>query len=135
MVSLIDTNIIIRFLVADNEEQFKIAKDIFFEIEKSQKIVIILDVVFMEAFFVLTKLYQLPKSEVLNDLKSILALDGVVNSDKVILNEVFNLIENKNIDFVDALLCAKSKLQGFEKISFDKDFFLHHFCLHKLQYN
>lgn len=79
MVSLIDTNIIIRFLVADNEEQFKIAKDIFFEIEKSQKIVIILDVVFMEAFFVLTKLYQLPKSEVLNDLKSILALDGVVN--------------------------------------------------------
>lgn len=82
MVSLIDTNIIIRFLVADNEEQFKIAKDIFFEIEKSQKIVIILDVVFMEAFFVLTKLYQLPKSEVLNDLKSILALDGVVNSDK-----------------------------------------------------
>lgn len=42
MVSLIDTNIIIRFLVADNEEQFKIAKDIFFEIEKSQKIVIIL---------------------------------------------------------------------------------------------
>lgn len=50
MVSLIDTNIIIRFLVADNEEQFKIAKDIFFEIEKSQKIVIILDVVFMEAF-------------------------------------------------------------------------------------
>ena len=111
MVSLIDTNIIIRFLVADNEEQFKIAKDIFFEIEKSQKMVIILDVV----------LYQLPKSEVLNDLKSILALDGVVNSDKVILNEVFNLIENKNIDFVDALLCAKSKLQGFEKISFDKD--------------
>ena len=78
MVSLIDTNIIIRFLVADNEEQFKIAKDIFFEIEKSQKTVIILDVVFMEAFFVLTKLYQLPKSEVLNDLKSILALDGVV---------------------------------------------------------
>lgn len=121
MVSLIDTNIIIRFLVADNEEQFKIAKDIFFEIEKSQKIVIILDVVFMEAFFVLTKLYQLPKSEVLNDLKSILALDGVANSDKVILNEVFNLIENKNIDFVDALLCAKSKLKGFEKISFDKD--------------
>ncbi|WP_164469084.1 PIN domain-containing protein [Aliarcobacter cryaerophilus] len=121
MVSLIDTNIIIRFLVADNEEQFKIAKDIFFEIEKSQKMVIILDVVFMEAFFVLTKLYQLPKSEVLNDLKSILALDGVVNSDKVILNEVFNLIENKNIDFVDALLCAKNKLQGFEKISFDKD--------------
>ncbi len=121
MVSLIDTNIIIRFLVADNEEQFKIAKDIFFEMRKVSKNSNYLRCRIYGSFFVLTKLYQLPKSEVLNDLKSILALDGVVNSDKVILNEVFNLIENKNIDFVDALLCAKSKLQGFEKISFDKD--------------
>lgn len=29
--------------------------------------------------------------------------------------------ENKNIDFVDALICAKSKLQGFGKLSFDSD--------------
>ena len=57
----------------------------------------ILDVVFI-GFFVLIKLYQNP--EVLNDLKSILALDGVVNSDKIddFLNEVFNLIENKMFD-------------------------------------
>ncbi len=121
MVSLIDTNVIIRFLVGDNEEQFKTACEIFYEIEKSQKQVIILDSVFMEVFFVLTKFYNLPKAEVLNDLKSILALSGVINDDKVILNETFNLIENKNIDFVDALICAKSKLQGFLKISFDKD--------------
>ncbi|RBQ31006.1 PIN domain nuclease [Arcobacter sp. FW59] len=121
MVSLIDTNIIIRFLVGDNEEQLEISKNIFLDIEKGQKQVIILDVVFMELFFVLTKFYKLPKNEVLNDLKTILAFEGVINSDKVILNETFNLIENKNIDFVDALICAKSKLQGFEKISFDND--------------
>ena len=30
-------------------------------------------------------------------------------------------IENKNIDFVDALICAKCKFQNYEKLSFDKD--------------
>ena len=75
----------------------------------------------MEAFFVLTKFYKLPKQEVIGDLKAILSLEGVVNSDKVILTETLTLIENKNIDFVDALICAKSRLQGLNKISFDKD--------------
>ena len=121
MASLIDTNIIIRFLVGDNEEHLKISQKIFSDIEKGKLQVIILDSVLMEAYFVLTKVYKLPKKDILNDLKTILVLDGVVNSDKVILNEVLNLVENKNIDFVDALLYAKSKLQGFEKISFDKD--------------
>ena len=27
----------------------------------------------------------------------------------------------KSIDFTDALICAKSKLQGFGKLSFDAD--------------
>ena len=30
-------------------------------------------------------------------------------------------MENKNIDFVDALICAKSKLENYKKLSFDKD--------------
>lgn len=32
-----------------------------------------------------------------------------------------SLIDANIIDFVDVLICTKSKLQGFEKISFDKD--------------
>ena len=75
----------------------------------------------MEAYFVLTKFYKLPKSDVILDLKMILALDGVVNSDKIILHEALGIVENKNIDFVDALICAKSRLQGFGKLSFDSD--------------
>ena len=75
----------------------------------------------MEAFFVLSKFYKIPKTEVISDLKTILSLEGVVNRDKVILFEALSLIENKNIDFVDALICAKCKLQNYDKLSFDKD--------------
>ena len=121
MVYLLDTNIIIRFLVGDNEEQLAKSTEYFEQIELGSMEVEILSDVLMEAFFVLTKFYKLPKIEVISDLKTILSFEGVVNKDKVILFEALSIIENKNIDFVDALICAKCKFQNYEKLSFDKD--------------
>jgi predicted nucleic-acid-binding protein len=121
MVYLLDTNIIIRFLVGDNEEHLEISTQYFEQIEQGSMEVEILSDVLMEAFFVLTKFYKVPKVEVISDLKTILSFEGVVNKDKVILFEALSIIENKNIDFVDALICAKCKFQNYEKLSFDKD--------------
>jgi len=121
MVYLLDTNVIIRFLVGDHEEHLEKSIVIFKDIEKAKVQVEILEGVLMEAFFVLTKFYKIPKNDVINDLKTILNFNGVINSNKTILYEALNIIENRNIDFVDALICAKSKLQGFGKLSFDED--------------
>lgn len=55
------------------------------------------------------------------DKKSFIYISGVVNSNKALLFEMFSLIGSENIDFVDALICAKSKLEGFGKLSFDED--------------
>ena len=120
MVYLIDTNVIIRFLVGDHPEHLEIATEIFTKIESGDYEVEILESVIMEVLFVLVKFYKLPKSEVIEDLKKIIAFRGVVG-DKVLLIETLNIVDNKNIDFVDALICAKSKLQGYGKLSFDKD--------------
>lgn len=121
MVYLLDTNIIIRFLVGDNEKHLAKSTEYFEQIELGSMEVEILSDVLMEAFFVLTKFYKLPKVEVISDLKTILSFEGVVNKDKVILFEALSIIENKNLDFVDALICAKCKFQNYEKLSFDKD--------------
>ena len=121
MVYLLDTNVIIRFLVGDHLEHLEKSRIIFKDIETAKVQVEILEGVLMEAFFVLTKFYKIPKNDVINDLKTILNFNGVVNSNKTILYEALNIIENRNIDFVDALICAKSKLQGFGKLSFDED--------------
>ena len=120
MVYLIDTNVIIRFLVGDHPEHLSIATEIFQNIEEGSYEVEILESVMMEVLFVLTKFYKLPKKEVIEDLKKIIALRGVVG-EKVLLIETLNIVETKNIDFVDALICAKSRLHGYWKLSFDKD--------------
>jgi predicted nucleic acid-binding protein len=121
MVYLIDTNIIIRFLVGDHAEHLAQSSTTFERIERCEIEVYILESVIMEAFFVLTKFYKLPKNEVINDLKRILSLEGVVNDDKLLLFETLSIIENQNIDFVDALLCARQRLHGSEILSFDND--------------
>ena len=125
MTYLIDTNVIIRFMVGDHPEHLVIATEIFTKIEQGEYEVEILESVLMEVLFVLTKFYKLPKTNVIEDLKKIIALRGV-SGDKVLLIETLNIVETKNIDFVDALICAKSRLQGYGKLSFDKD--VNHKC-------
>jgi len=121
MVSLIDTNVIIRFLVGDHEEHLKISKKIFTQIQDNTLQVEILSEVLMEVLFVVVKRYKVPKEITVEKLKRILLLDGVVNTDKMILIETLNMFLDKNIDYVDALICTKSKMQSYGKISFDKD--------------
>ncbi len=120
MIYLIDTNVIIRFLVGDHPEHLAIATDIFTKIEEGEYEVEILESVLMEVLFVLTRFYELPKADVIEDLKKIIALRGMVG-EKVLLIETLNIVERKNIDFLDALISAKSSLHGYEKLSFDKD--------------
>ena len=120
MVYLIDTNVIIRFLTGDHEAHLKIATEYFREIESGKRKAKILPSVLMETLFVLTKFYKLPTDEVITDLKKIIALRGIIG-DKILLLETLNTIETQNIDFVDALICAKSNLYGYGKLSFDED--------------
>jgi len=121
MVALIDTNTIVRFLVGDHEDYLIESTKIFESIESRKIEVEILDTVIMEVLFVMIKYYKLPKADVVNDLKSILAMEGIVNTNKVILVEALSVYLDKNIDFVDALICVKNKIQGYDWISFDSD--------------
>ena len=45
----------------------------------------------------------------------------IYTENKLVTFEALEIYADKNIDFVDAMLCAKKKLEGFEIFSFDKD--------------
>ena len=120
MVYLIDSNVIIHFLLGDNAEQLNMSTDIFKKIENGEYEVQLLEVVLMETFLTLTKLYKLPKSTVISDLKKIISLRGVMG-DKALLIDTLNLVESQEINFVDALIWSQSRLHGYGKVSFDKE--------------
>ncbi len=125
MVSLIDTNIFIRFLVKEESDLYRRSVEIIEQIEQGTLEVEILSEVIMEILFIMTKYYGVSIENVVEDIKIFLLMDGVVNRDKYILFDTLNTMLEKKIDYVDALICTKTKLQGYDWISFDADLARH----------
>jgi predicted nucleic-acid-binding protein len=118
---LVDANYIIRFFSKEPDEHYQKSKEFFEDLTRDKVKVIISEGVLMECFFVLNKFYKYSRDEVVEMLITIMSFKNVVNEDKHIILTALSILKDKNIDFIDALLCAKSKLLGYEVKSFDKD--------------
>lgn len=123
--SLIDTNVIIRFLVETPEripEKFKGVFPFFEKVERAEICVQLPELVLFEAFFVLTNLYKVPASEAAETLDQIVAFRGVFMQDKALMHDCLSVLKTKNIDLVDAYILAVSRRKSIGTVySFDRD--------------
>ena len=119
--TLLDTNVIIRLLMRDNEEYFKIAEAFFIALEAGEKHAILLDIIIGEIVYVLKSFYKQDKKYIVDRLKLLLQYENLEVSNRAIVIEALEVYEKRNIDFADAILCAKKNLEGYEVMSFDKD--------------
>ena len=118
---LLDTNVVIRFLTRDNEEYYHKSVEIFRDIESGKTEALLMDFIFAEIIYVLKRIYKYSKNDIASVLKKLLLYKNLYTENKLITFEALEIYAAKNIDFADAMLCAKQKLEGFEIISFDKD--------------
>jgi len=118
---LIDTNVIVRFLVEDNKGHFIKAVKIFEAIEEQKTEAFLLDFIVAEVVYVLKRVYKLEKKDIANAMQQLLMYENLYTENKLITYEALSIYASKNIDFADAYLCAKAKLESFEIVSFDKD--------------
>ena len=118
---LLDANIIVRFLMRDNEEHYKIAETFFMALEAGQKYAILLDIIIAEIVYVLKSYYKQDKKYIVDRLELLLQYENLEVSNSAVIIEALEVYANKNIDFADAMLCAKKNLEGYEVMSFDKD--------------
>ena len=111
---LVDANIILRYLLQDNEQLF----------EKAQKIIenqeiLVLDAVIAEVVYVLKGVYKIDKKEIAESLITLFDYPNItILPQKSYIIDAFRLYENNNLDFVDILLCVLS--QKYEVMTFDK---------------
>jgi predicted nucleic-acid-binding protein len=116
-----DTNVLLRYLLADNEEQYQKILPFFESLKIGTEKAIILSEVLLETFYVLTKVYDVPQKEAAKALKNLLLYKGVINKDKVLLLKAFNFfLENNGISLLDCLLCIKTKKQKGKLLTFDQ---------------
>ncbi len=118
---IIDANIIVRFITKSPKEQYHEVLGFFDKLAMRKVRAVLFESILMECYFVLSKFYNIDKQKVISKLKTILEFENIINEDKYIMIETLNLLKEKNIDFVDALICTKSTLLGYKVFSFDKD--------------
>lgn len=118
---LLDTNIIVRLLVRDNEEHFSIVKRFFNDLEEGKKSAILLEIIIGEIIYVLKSVYKHNKAFIKSQLELLFTYDNLHIENQYIIQKALNIYVKRNIDFADAILCAKKNLEGYEVMSFDKD--------------
>ncbi|MCX5902807.1 MAG: PIN domain-containing protein [Proteobacteria bacterium] len=122
---IIDTNVIVRYLVespATIAAKFKGVFTFFPRIEKGEIVVELTELVLFETFFVLTRIYKVPQNEAAEKLSGIVSFKGVQISDKALIGACLKILQDKKIDLVDAYLLALAKKKGIHDVySFDSD--------------
>ena len=119
-VYLIDTNVVLRYLLGDHAKFSPRAEAFMADLSEGTKNAEILGVVIVECVYVMEKYYEIPKREIVEKLSAILNFSGIVNPDRAELLEALLKYENSNIDIVDCILAARSSPEKVV-ISFDRD--------------
>lgn len=118
MARLVDSNLIIRFLVADDAKK---AKDVEKLLTTTQEKLILTDVVISEIVWVLSSYYGFSKSRVIEGIEGILNFE-LFELDRDLIGDALNYFKIFNMDWIDAYLVAVAKKRGDKEIySYDKD--------------
>ena len=116
-----DTNVILRYLLADNEKQYQEIRPFFESLRNGTQKAILLSEVLLETFYVLTKAYKIPDKKAAEVLKELILYRGVINKDKEVLLKAFELfINTSGLSLLDCFLCIKAKHSKGKILTFNK---------------
>lgn len=112
---LIDTNILLRYLLQDHAEPSEKANEIIANNE-----VLCLYSVIYEVIHVMRSVYQIERNMIANELHDLFADDILFSENKDVILKTLTIFKETPLDFIDCLLIAKHIIHGDEILSFDK---------------
>jgi predicted nucleic-acid-binding protein len=123
MISLIDTNIILRFLTADENVKYQNLHSFFNSIERGEINVELKLIILFQVIFVLKSFYKIPKENIVDGLSKLLSYKGISLKDKKIVLRTLDLWREKNLEIVDCYIisCVEGDKQNI-LYSYDRDF-------------
>ncbi len=119
---LVDTNVILRYLLNDIPEQAEKARRIFNRARSLKARVKILPIILVVVVYHLSHTYKIPRNEVADTLQIFISPKWIKIENKDAILEALELFKNSKIDMVDLMLFTIAKHKGYEIVSFDKDF-------------
>lgn len=117
----IDTNILIRFLIGDDETQAKRAYLIFKKAESEKKELFVPLLVVLEMIWILESVYNISRAEILDSISDLLLAPIFKFSQQSALQQMVHSAQGNKYDLSDLLIAHSAKINGCEAvIAFDK---------------
>jgi predicted nucleic-acid-binding protein len=119
---LIDTNLIVRYLVQDQETHARAAEKLFAACDRGALVLVVLPAVLAECVFVLESFYRHARADISSALARLISSPGVEISDAPVHLDALERYRKTRLHFVDCLAAAAAAAENIPIASFDKGF-------------
>ena len=117
----IDTNILIRFLIGDEELQAKKVYNIFKKAEAEKNELFVPLLVILELIWVLESVYEISRTEILDVISELILMPILKFENQSALRKFTHAAQGNGYDLSALLIVYSAKVQGCETvITFDK---------------
>jgi len=119
---LIDTNIIVRYLVQVHEKHARAAAKLFEACDGGDVKLVVLPAVLAECVFVLESFYEKPRHDIAQVLNDLITSPGVELAELAIHLDALERYRTSKLHFVDCLIAAHAVATDVSVATFDNDF-------------
>ena len=128
---VIDANVILRFFLQDDEEQFRKTKPFVQRLELAKEEALITDIVFAEVVWVLNKVCESARPEIAERFSKLINYRGIKTIfSKELYAESLRLYAKHSMDIQDILLAVLARDKDCTIVTFDKSDFRKLQCKH-----
>lgn len=108
----VDTNVLVRFLIRDDEAQFEKARKLIKREVAAGHRVFVSQLVLLETEWVLRSRYGLPKNTIIEAISGLLDATDVRFEDEQAIEEALFIWKDMTADFADCLIGARNRRLG-----------------------
>jgi len=119
---LVDSNLIVRYLVQDHERHARAAGRLFEACDRGDVVIVLLPVVLAECVFVLESFYQQARGDIASALGTLISSQGVEINEVAIHLDALERYKRTKVHFVDCLIAATASAENTPVATFDQDF-------------
>jgi len=119
---LVDTDVIIRYLVQDHEKHAKLDTRLFDACDRGELVIVVLPSVLAESVFVLESFYQAPRTDIASALVRLISSPGIEIREVAVHLDALRRYRETKVHFVDCLIAASAVAEEVPVASFDQDF-------------
>lgn len=117
----IDTNILVRFLVGDDELQAKKVYDLFKQAESSKSELFVPILVILELIWVLEAVYEIERKDILDSIADLLLMPIFRFEQQSALQKFILKTRDNSYDLSDLLIALSAEFHGCQHVlTFDK---------------